>query len=276
VDDLDDHYTARQHKRERHELVKLLQDLSEEFSVRVTILSGDVHLAAVGRFYSNPKFKIPAEEDPRYMVNVVSSAIVNKPPPSAVANLLARRNKIHHLDEYTDETLLTMFDRDPGATTKTASSNRVTMPSRNWAMLTECSPLARQDNSQVDGSCCSTNNGYTEIPADNGALGTDGHSPLGPGEVGAGTTNRAASTNHGRAGDGSLDVSIRVEKDQHDSTGQTLSYGMWIPQLKTGNEIPTVPRVRDIASIFETHRQDALRERLSEERKRKSADRASR
>jgi hypothetical protein len=81
LDDLDDHYTAGTHKKERRMLVQRFQDLGQEFNVRITILSGDVHLAALGRFYSHPKLNIPAEQDHRYMVNVVSSAIVNKPPP---------------------------------------------------------------------------------------------------------------------------------------------------------------------------------------------------
>ncbi|KAF2709124.1 hypothetical protein K504DRAFT_295743 [Pleomassaria siparia CBS 279.74] len=118
LDDLDDHYTAHQHKHERRDLVHLLQNMSKKHNVRVTILGGDVHLAAVGRFFSNPKLGIPAEHDYRYMPNVVSSAITNKPPPQAVANLLARRNKIHHLDHDTDETLLEIFDRDPRHNTK--------------------------------------------------------------------------------------------------------------------------------------------------------------
>ena len=98
LDDLDDHYTARTHKRERNLLIERLQTVCAEFSVRLTILGGDVHLAALGRFYSNPNLHIPVEADHRYMVNVVSSAITNKPPPNAIANLLASRNKIHHLN----------------------------------------------------------------------------------------------------------------------------------------------------------------------------------
>ncbi|KAJ4368398.1 hypothetical protein N0V83_006755 [Neocucurbitaria cava] len=175
LDDLDDHYTARQHKDERRELVQSLQNFSKKHSARVTILGGDVHLAAIGRFYSNPKHQIPAEQDWRYIPNIVSSAITNKPPPQAVANLLARRNKIHHLDHDTDETLLEIFDRDPrsqsaanegnpaetglpspptngttangnGTTTngtktdkKTSDKNHATMPSRNYAIICESS-----------------------------------------------------------------------------------------------------------------------------------------
>ncbi|KAK4987076.1 hypothetical protein LTR66_007692, partial [Elasticomyces elasticus] len=47
LDDLDDHYTARQHKKERRDLVQRLQNLAREHSVRVSILGGDVHLAAL-------------------------------------------------------------------------------------------------------------------------------------------------------------------------------------------------------------------------------------
>ena len=161
LDDLDDHFTAHQHKPERNQLIHRLQDLARRYSVRVTILGGDVHLAAIGRFFTRPKEGVPVECDHRYMVNVISSAITNKPPPNTVANLLARRNKIHRLDHNTHETLLEMFNHDPGhghegadqqhhvqtdsevvdvVAAKTAASNHVTMPSRNYAILNEILP----------------------------------------------------------------------------------------------------------------------------------------
>ncbi|KAL7786239.1 hypothetical protein V8C37DRAFT_392659 [Trichoderma ceciliae] len=222
LDDLDDHYTAKTHKLERARLVVELQRISAEFSVRTTILGGDVHLAALGRFYSNPKLKIPAEEDSRYMVNVVSSAIVNKPPPQAVANLLARRNKIHHLNSKTDETLLDLFEKDPGNSTKTAGHNNCTMPSRNFATLTENSPTDRANGAvpEIDGE------------PQQSFLGADGHSHLHRGEVGAGTLHRAATDEgHGRGHDGSLDIRINVEIDQHNPEGLTEGYGLTVPPL---------------------------------------------
>lgn len=284
VDDLDDHYTARTHKAERLQLVKMLQDISGTYGVRVTILSGDVHLAAVGRFYANPKLGIPVEADPRYMANVVSSAIVNKPPPSAVANLLAHQNKIHHLDRDTDETLLSIFDREPGPGQKKSASNKVTMPSRNWTMITECSestarintalnqtsPAAPVGGAADNGLLAPSSNTIitggadqrpqSAVPAGSAAARTTnrgkvnkkaGFSALGQGEVEAGTTNRAADPLvHGHSGDGALDVAIRVEKDQHDPTGQTQSYGLYIPALTTGKATPTIPVLRDWASAF--------------------------
>lgn len=224
LDDLDDHYTAKTHKVERRQIIEQLQELAAEFSVRVTILGGDVHLAALGRFYGNPDLKRPVEEDNTYMANIISSAIVNKPPPQAVANLLARRNKIHHLNNKTDETLLDLFNRDPGEDGKTAAFNHCTMPSRNFAMLTENSPNNPPlvHTAQVDEA-----NGQ-EVSF----IGRNGHKELHKGEIGAGTEHRSASETHGKANDGSLDIRINVEIDQHDADGKTQAYGLSVPPLR--------------------------------------------
>ncbi|KAL7005111.1 hypothetical protein EMMF5_005351 [Cystobasidiomycetes sp. EMM_F5] len=73
LDDLNDHWTAKHHKAERNWLVLELQKIAAERRMRVSIISGDVHLAAVGRFFD--KRKPDAALDPKYMLNVVSSAI---------------------------------------------------------------------------------------------------------------------------------------------------------------------------------------------------------
>ena len=224
LDDLDDHYTARQHKPERCDLIERMQGIAAEFSTRVTILGGDVHLAALGRFYSNPKLKIAVEQDHRYMANIVSSAIVNKPPPQAVANLLAKRNKIHHLNRHTDETLLNFFNKDPGSSTKTSNSNHCTMPSRNYATITENSP-----NNGPNANGAAETNGEEK---QHSFIGKDGHSILHQGEVNSGTNHKSAyDASHGLANDGGLDICINVEIDQHDRSGQTEGYGLTIPRL---------------------------------------------
>ena len=227
LDDLDDHYTARQHKHERKEFVLRLQALAKDHSVRVTILGGDVHLAALGRFYSSPKLAIPVEKDHRYMANVISSAITNKPPPKAVANLLAKRNKIHHLDHDTHETLMNLFDRDPGGSSKTASSNHCTMPSRNYAIITEADITSTSVMNGGPGSSAPNGNGniVDNEPVATGTKAKDGHSPLHGGEEGAGTRHAAASGVHQGDLAGGLDISIRVEIDQHDREGKTEGYG---------------------------------------------------
>jgi len=236
LDDLDDHYTAHQHKKERKMLVLRLQELAKEHSIRISILGGDVHLAAVGRFFSNPKLNIAAESDWRYMPNIISSAITNKPPPQAVANLLARRNKIHHLDGETDETLLEIFDKnpgegEPGVKPKSASSNHATMPSRNYAIICE--------SHSHGGAMVAENepgtNGINASTDDNSGFHAPKNSrePLHLGEQSAGTRHPAADgvKRTGLAGIDGLDVTLRIEKNPSDREGHTQGYGFSIPAL---------------------------------------------
>ncbi|EOD44912.1 putative transcription factor btf3 protein [Neofusicoccum parvum UCRNP2] len=280
LDDLDDHYTARHHKAERKELILRLQDIAKEYSVRVTILGGDVHLAALGRFYSNPALKIPIERDHRYMINIVSSAITNKPPPQPVANLLARRNKIHHLDHDTDETLLELFNKDPGFNAegkdvnnvgnKSGDKNHCTMPSRNFAIISESwSPNGPANGGPpstangdpagahtVNGSLApppGTANGSTHAPSSAytqsapSTVMSDGSPVSAPpdpkqnprralhdGERSCGTTHPAASGTDatGLGGRYGLDVSFRVEISPKDREGRTDGYGLSVPALE--------------------------------------------
>lgn len=243
LDDLDDHYTSRHHKKERKELILRLQHLAATHSVRVTILSGDVHQAATGRFYTNPKLETLPERDHRYMVNVISSAITNKPPPVAVANFLAKRNFIHHLDESTDETLLGMFDRDPDASQGPTAgrTNKYTMPSRNYAIITE-TETAAEDPQDTQNSHTTPMNGHADGHA-TGPSGPsnerhhifhNGHYPLSVGEEGAGTRHPAASGLGAGSLSGGLDVCIKVEIDHSDAEGRTRGYGFsseWFPFL---------------------------------------------
>lgn len=132
LDDLDDHWTAKNHKGERTYVIEDLQDLAADKSIRVTMLSGDVHLAAVGQFYSNPKLGLAKHNDFRYMPNVISSAIVNTPPPDIMADILNKRNKIHHFDKETDEDMIPMFVQ--GVDGKPRNNKRL-LPHRNWCSI---------------------------------------------------------------------------------------------------------------------------------------------
>ncbi|KAI2630388.1 hypothetical protein GGS26DRAFT_591690 [Hypomontagnella submonticulosa] len=137
LDDLDDHWTARNHKDERRFVIEDLQDLAAGKSVRVTILSGDVHLAAVGQFYSNPKQNLAKHNDFRYMPNIISSAIANTPPPDLMADILNKRNKIHHFDKETDEDMIPIFVN--GVDGKPRNNKRL-LPHRNWCSIREYVP----------------------------------------------------------------------------------------------------------------------------------------
>ncbi|KAK8072391.1 hypothetical protein PG996_005739 [Apiospora saccharicola] len=137
LDDLDDHWTAKNHKEERKYVIEDLQDLAADKSVRVTILSGDVHLAAVGQFYSNPKLKLAKHKDFRYMPNIVSSAIVNTPPPDLMADILNKRNKVHHFDKETDEDMIPLFTTGVDGKPR---NNKHLLPHRNWCSIREYIP----------------------------------------------------------------------------------------------------------------------------------------
>lgn len=100
-------------------------------------ISGDVHLAAIGQFYSNPKLELAKHKDFRYMPNIISSAIVNTPPPDLMADVLNKRNKVHHLDKDTDEDMIPMFVH--GVEGKPRNNKRL-LPHRNWCSIREYAP----------------------------------------------------------------------------------------------------------------------------------------
>ncbi|GIZ43850.1 hypothetical protein CKM354_000706300 [Cercospora kikuchii] len=137
LDDLDDHWTAKHHKAERNWFIQELQELAAEKSVRITILGGDVHLGAIGRFFSNAKLGLPKDKDHRYIPNVISSAIVNTPPPVMMADVLNKRNKIHHLDADTDEDMIPVFSHDVDGSRR---NNNHLLPRRNFCVIREYVP----------------------------------------------------------------------------------------------------------------------------------------
>jgi hypothetical protein len=137
LDDLDDHWTAKHHKLERNWFIQELQELAASKSVRITILGGDVHLGAVGQFYTKKKLGVPKDRDHRYMPNVVSSAIVNTPPPNIMGDVLNKRNKIHHLDSETDEDMIPMFEQDVNGKMR---NNLHLLPRRNFCSIREYIP----------------------------------------------------------------------------------------------------------------------------------------
>ncbi|KAF8631431.1 hypothetical protein AX17_005108 [Amanita inopinata Kibby_2008] len=138
LDDLNDHWTARHHKQERNWLIQQFQHLAAVHRLRISFLSGDVHCAAVGVFKTlkaKNKADIPKENDFRYMINIVTSAIVNTPPPAAVlamvSSLAPKTHKtLHHIE--TDETMLPIFSND---TNGSARKQKHVMGRRNWCQV---------------------------------------------------------------------------------------------------------------------------------------------
>jgi hypothetical protein len=97
-DDLRDHWNSQPHKGERVRMVHQLLDVPIKKNVRVTIVSGDVHVAALGIIQNTRE---PAPTIDTTINQLISSGVVH-PGPGAVV-LFA----LHHLFDSTDE-----IDRD--------------------------------------------------------------------------------------------------------------------------------------------------------------------
>lgn len=81
-DDLHDQWVSYNHKTERLRLIHRLLDFAEAKGTRVTFLSGDVHVAAVGVVESTRR---PSQWANASTLNqLTSSAIVHPPPPRVV------------------------------------------------------------------------------------------------------------------------------------------------------------------------------------------------
>lgn len=158
LDDLNDHWCAVAHKKERNFLVKSLMDFGAKNAVRITILSGDVHLGCVGRIktrmHHHPGAHLRAsdkiaveknavenpEHDPRLIFNVTSSAIVNPAPPNPMAMLLNSRSIVHKFDKNTEEDIVPLFHINPDGTERDCHKF---LNKRNWndLVLAKQSPL---------------------------------------------------------------------------------------------------------------------------------------
>ncbi|WVR08312.1 hypothetical protein IAU60_005365 [Kwoniella sp. DSM 27419] len=139
LDDLNDHWCANNHKKERNWLVLECQNLAKELHCRITFLSGDVHLAAVGCLFTYNKgkqrTKLEPEVDSRYMLNIITSAIVNTPPPAAAAKMIAflGRNKHRTLPKGTDEIMIPLFDKETDGSKNTNKGHCLNR--RNYAAV---------------------------------------------------------------------------------------------------------------------------------------------
>jgi hypothetical protein len=95
-DDLRDHWTSQPHMQERLRLVHRLLRLSAEKACRVTLLSGDVHVAAVGAIESDRNDVPP---NARVVNQLTSSGIVHPPPPAMARYFLEQAcQKVEILD----------------------------------------------------------------------------------------------------------------------------------------------------------------------------------
>lgn len=231
LDDLDDHWTTRNHRRERESFVHELQNLAREKGVRVSVLSGDVHLAAVGAFRTTPtpspssswmtRYKrktrskknkakedvLTEQSDPNYIPNIISSAITNRPPARAIADILNRCDRVHFLDERTEERMVPVFGEDVDGSRR---HNTHLMARRNWC------DIAEFGSEFLDGV------------ADGTADGTDG---MDGDAEGQGKKEKEKEKGGERGERSDLRVQLRIEMDEGNPAGWTKGYELIVPGL---------------------------------------------
>jgi hypothetical protein len=137
LDDLKDHWTHSNHSRERTLVIRTLQEIALNRRIRMTIVSGDVHCCGIGYLY-DPQNLL----DHKLMYQIITSAIVNVPPPGFVINLL------HNNDEHwvpppnssqstriqtdTKEEMMELFEKDVNG--KYLGNLKKLLPRRNYAV----------------------------------------------------------------------------------------------------------------------------------------------
>lgn len=270
LDDLNDHWCAKVHKQERNKLVTDLQKLAEETSVRISILAGDVHLAAMGRFLSSPQAgNIGAfpESDHRLMLNIISSAITNTPPGNSMADFLNTRNKIHHLDNNTDEDMIKLFKSDSDGSSR---NNQTLLPRRNWCSIIEIGSrtarytpngnlpsnnnVAKGQNAPTDAGSVSSQTSYANKPStqyyqegqyseqsntsSDAVFKTSGHAlnsctdaSLNEGPIPPDSTNNDKEYTKYPDKPGSLSIVLHVEKSPNNPSSETRPYEIVAPLL---------------------------------------------
>lgn len=236
VDDLEDHWCAANHKHERNRLVGRLQYFGAKNKIRITILSGDVHLGAIGRFKSrihkhsiiskhiksNEEILQSPEKDPRLMLNIVSSAITNVPPPNGMATLLYKRGgKIHRFDHSTDEDMVDIFRKDVNGTHR---NNRMFNNRRNYASLIMSRSLPRYKDIE---------DGTIKFPGliSDGDATTDNKDLYG--KVGENTLKKVG---YPLLSD-SLSAFLHMERSAEEVNSECSMYEIVIPPLVEGQEL---------------------------------------
>jgi hypothetical protein len=81
------------------------------------------------------------------MPNIISSAIVNNPPPEMMADVLNKRNKVHHLDGETDEDMIPIFVQDVNGKPR---NNKHLLPRRNWCSIRQYNPELTPPHTPVE------------------------------------------------------------------------------------------------------------------------------
>lgn len=114
---------------EREFIILRMQQISQQNSIRVSFLAGDVHCAAVGRLFNSEN---PELLDNKLMYQIVSSAIGNVPPPNAVLKSVNSSAKTLDAAPGTKEDMIELFINDVDGS---PSSTKKVLGRRNYCLI---------------------------------------------------------------------------------------------------------------------------------------------
>lgn len=143
-DDLLDEWTHEAHIPERNASLEKLQEIAKAKSMRVTLLSGDVHCCALSRFRSPMQTGLAPINDGNLMYQVIASAIVNQPPPRMALICYHYLQTSWSVNPNTREELLPIFERMPEHGRKLR--HRKLLPNRNWCYMEQTGPAKDQSD----------------------------------------------------------------------------------------------------------------------------------
>ncbi|CAF0772633.1 unnamed protein product [Rotaria sordida] len=135
-DDLLDEWTHEAHIDERNRALSRFQELANRKRIRITFFSGDVHCCGVSRFQTRLKHNLKPINDSKLMYQIISSAIVNIPPPRKFLRVAHYFRTKWHPIENTEEQLIDFFQRLPEDGRKLL--HKKLLPNRNWCYFEIC------------------------------------------------------------------------------------------------------------------------------------------
>lgn len=122
-DDLLDHWDNEQHSEERLRFIHRLSRLADDKSARITILSGDVHIGALG-IIENSRAEL---KHGKVVINQLTSSGIVHPPPGGIARYVIEQ-VFATTDSQVDQGIVARLV-PPGA------GKRLFVGSRNWLSL---------------------------------------------------------------------------------------------------------------------------------------------
>jgi hypothetical protein len=138
-DDLLDEWTHEAHIDERNRTLERFQQLAENKRIRITFFSGDVHCCGISRFQTRRKDVLAPINDSKLMYQVISSAIVNIPPPRHVLRFAHYVKTKWYPIADTEEELIDFFQRLPETGRKIR--HKKLLPNRNWCYFEQCQEI---------------------------------------------------------------------------------------------------------------------------------------